>query len=35
MPLGTKPNSLNLLCNESGRWSKFYSDRFGLIIMII
>lgn len=29
MPLGTKPNSLNLLCNESGRWSKFYSDRFG------
>ena len=29
MPLGTKPNSLNLLCNESGRWSKFYSDRYG------
>jgi len=29
MPLGTKPSSLNLLCNESGRWSKFYSDRYG------
>ena len=29
MPLGTKPSSLNLLCNESGKWSKFYSDRYG------
>ena len=28
-PLGTKPNSLNLLCNESGRWSIFESDRYG------